>query len=481
MPCHRPGAQVAWFLLLGWLACAPLAVAQPGTPDDGQTRLYVGHRAGLVAEIPATWMPDHSLEFDYRGGPGFIRADRVTAMGQPVTSLDAACDLVAANPPFEGTATIELSTWRERPACLIETAIDDFRQPRAIVFDHPERGSGAGHALVALTVDAAHFDAVIATVEFDTSRVTAADFLESAIDLIAMHTLMRDRFDWAEVRRDAHRQLDEASASPAIADTHPILETIIANLRQASGDVHDSFARPAAAASVPDLPETIETPTGSAFTDRIGYLSMPGFAGTEEQAAMYVQAIQDVIEEHAGTGTCGQIVDLRTNGGGDMYPMLAGLAPFLQPGPLIGFRGVENIESSVVLDPAGDIVAEASGIPLRRQPSLPSDPRLSALPVAVLIGPRTASSGEATVLVLASRDNTTLFGEPTLGAATAPVHLVLLDGSLMSIAALWMVGPNGAIYPDGITPDVPVRATLAGDPVETAALRWLESQPACQA
>ncbi len=47
-----------------------------------------------------------------------------------------------------------------------------------------------------------------------------------------------------------------------------------------------------------------------------------------------------------------------------------------------------------------------------------------------------------------------------------------------------MVGPQGAIYPEGIRPDVTVTPSepvqpLADDPVVQEATEWLRQQPGC--
>ena len=66
------------------------------------------------------------------------------------------------------------------------------------------------------------------------------------------------------------------------------------------------------------------------------------------------------------------------------------------------------------------------------------------------------------------------YGTPTLpelaaayayGIATAPSFMPLLDGSVLSVATGWMVGPQGAIYPDGLAPDVTVTPSQVVEPL----------------
>jgi hypothetical protein len=113
-----------------------------------------------------------------------------------------------------------------------------------------------------------------------------------------------------------------------------------------------------------------------------------------------------------------------------------------------------------------------------------ADPDLMRQPVAVLIGPQSASAAVSVAIAFVDRDRAAFFGEPTAGPVLEPYWIELLDGLLMAITTGWMVGLRGAIYPDGIAPDVTVVpstivAPLADDPVVQEAMEWLREQPGC--
>jgi hypothetical protein len=57
-------------------------------------------------------------------------------------------------------------------------------------------------------------------------------------------------------------------------------------------------------------------------------------SGIQSGAARYVSAGQDAVRRLDVAAPCGWVVDLRTNGGGDMWPMLTVLALLLGDGPL---------------------------------------------------------------------------------------------------------------------------------------------------
>jgi hypothetical protein len=138
-------------------------------------------------------------------------------------------------------------------------------------------------------------------------------------------------------------------------------------------------------------------------------------AGRSVRTVAFANAIQAVLRDRDRDGLAGWIVDLRGNGGGNMWSMVAGLGPVLGEG-LVGY----------FIDPLGQripweyrhpssfnggtaVVTVTSPYTLRRPM-----PR-----VAVLTDVRIASSGEATAIAFRGRPNTRSFGEPTCGLSTA--------------------------------------------------------------
>jgi C-terminal processing protease CtpA/Prc len=154
---------------------------------------------------------------------------------------------------------------------------------------------------------------------------------------------------------------------------------------------------------------------------------------------------------------------LRSNTGGNMWPMLAGLKPFL------GSAGLGTFESPTGSSPkwvAGQSVGveppEALGV-------------LENAWVAVLTGPRTASSGEAVTIAFRGRPHTRSFGLPTAGLSTANGTFPLPDGAMILLTTAVEADRTGRKYGDKIDPDVRVEAgtTAAGDAVLAAATQWL--------
>lgn len=173
--------------------------------------------------------------------------------------------------------------------------------------------------------------------------------------------------------------------------------------------------------------------------------------------------IQALIRElDAGNNIKGWIVDLRKNTGGNMWPMLAGLAPLTGAGPLGYF--VQNANGKESND-----VWNATRIKVKKSYKLKNpDPK-----VAVLIGPRTSSSGEMTTVAFIGSDNTRLFGQPTGGYTSANRTFLLSDGSNLLLASSYVADRNQKKYLGKITPDEVITPVPGLDADVNAAVIWL--------
>jgi carboxyl-terminal processing protease len=104
---------------------------------------------------------------------------------------------------------------------------------------------------------------------------------------------------------------------------------------------------------------------------------------------------------------------------------------------------------------------------------------LRNMPVAVLIGPGTASSGEAVALSFRGRARTRFFGEPSAGLSTGNQVYPLPDGAQIVLTGVIMLDRNGRGDGERLMPDeiLPAKADGADavDPAIDAVIRWLSS------
>src|SRR6476469_2017721 len=191
---------------------------------------------------------------------------------------------------------------------------------------------------------------------------------------------------------------------------------------------------------------------------------MPGYSGADANAMRaYAKRMHDSLANTIGSASCGWVLDLRPNTGGNMWPMIAGLKAFLGGGGLGTFESLTGASPSWV-------AGQGVGV---EPPS-----RLAALEsawVAVLTGPKTGSSGEAVTIAFRGRPRTRSFGLPTAGLSTANGTFPLSDGAMILLTTAIEVDRTGRRYGDKIDPDEPQEAAgPRADPI-AAASAWLKN------
>ncbi|HUQ28066.1 MAG TPA: S41 family peptidase [Usitatibacter sp.] len=291
-------------------------------------------------------------------------------------------------------------------------------------------------------------------------------YVDEAIAKIRAIALNADRVDWERAR----------TRSFALAGTGDSTESAHASVRfllMLLADDHSVFHSPDDVAENRAGGATGALGAQSRLMGKIGYVSIPGFTSTNrERGKSFAEDIQGRIA--ALKSACGWIVDLRDDTGGNMFPMVAGLAPLLDDGPLGYYVDRSSVKTAWSLSTVLPVVG--------LQPH-PAGGALREAPVAVLMGARTASSGEATLVSFIGRPRTRTFGVPSAGRSTANQGASLSDGASMSITTAVMADRTGRAYGKKISPDELVLGNIgdAKDEAIEAATRWLEAQAACVA
>jgi hypothetical protein len=317
----------------------------------------------------------------------------------------------------------------------------------------------------------AWFDGLEIEVVTDTSiSGPVRAYLEHALDLMQTHSMRRDSIDWAAFRADAWARVRGARSPAAV---HPVLEFLVRKL----GDGHSIFVRPSSRSTA-----TRVSVAGELIGGRVGYVRVPNFGTAEPNASTaFADSLETVIRTLDAAAVCGWIVDLRSNMGGNMWPMIAGVGPLLGGSPVGWFiRPTGEREGWFYADGAGVYQDK----PLARISGTAYVLRNPAAPVAVLTGENTASSGEAVVVAFRGRPNTRSFGAPTAGMSTANESFEMADGGRLLITTSVYADRTGAKYGAAIPPDElvsasPRRAPAADDAAAVAARRWIEAHPAC--
>lgn len=302
----------------------------------------------------------------------------------------------------------------------------------------------------------------------------ARAYLEEAIGLIRKNAYYSDRVDWETSSRMATTL---ASGASTPEDTYASISHVLSAL----GDRHSRLISRSSAEDIASNQALDGFGIRSRSVHGHGYVQVPTFlGGNKQRGTAFVDQVQQAIEDLDAAGTCGWIVDLRSNGGGNMYPMISGLSPLLGDGVFGYFIGKEKKESWYLKGGRSGIRSDIAG-PTRMSRLVGA----REAPVAVLIGPGTSSSGEATLVSFLGRPRTRTFGQSTSGQSTANALFPLSDGAQIALTTAILADRTGRMHGGPIAPDQPVaetdRASNSGDRVLETASTWLDARIECSA
>ena len=170
---------------------------------------------------------------------------------------------------------------------------------------------------------------------------------------------------------------------------------------------------------------------------------------TGDAPETYAKALHDCLMR--GTNKRAWIVDLRPDTGGNMYPMIGGLAPLLPVGKLYAFANGHRVATA-------QVGIDRGGVTINRQRvfgALDAGSRVGP-PVIVVFGATCASSCEQTANALAARPRTLFIGEPTAGYLTANTPLLINDAYVMLLTTGYTQDPCGHVLEANLTPDLAV-------------------------
>ncbi len=302
----------------------------------------------------------------------------------------------------------------------------------------------------------------------------ARTYLTTALDIMQRYSLNRKKIDWTALREQSFAV---AADSKTPADTYPAIEMALATL----GDNHSRFIDPQQANQIRTGAITEnQKPHGQLLVHKIGYLELPHFNASDQAAQQYAMFAQDAIRTVDQTGTCGWIVDLRKNFGGNVWPMFAGVGPILGEGVVGWSVDTDGVKHTWSYSHGQAQYAGSATISVQNAYSL----KHSLPPVAVLTSPATASAAESIVVSFRGRLHTRSFGEPTFGVPTSNGTFTLSDGALLVVTVAVDADRTGRTYDSPIAPDQQVPMNMfqisATDQVVQAAITWLHNQEGCQ-
>ncbi|MEM7087311.1 MAG: S41 family peptidase [Bacteroidota bacterium] len=320
----------------------------------------------------------------------------------------------------------------------------------------------------------AHFDDAMVTVTPLKDRKhspLAEDYISAAIDSIKLHSLRKDSVDFDQLKRKA---LLIAGDAKIPEDNYLATRFLLSSME----DHHSFFMT----ANERTLWEGNDGDNDEVVADillsqaqkkgRYGYISVPGFHGNDSALKKtFADTLQKQLRELYASNIEGWIVDLRSNDGGNMHPMLAGLEPLFSSdtlGFLVNVHGEKEAWGRNELfkkeDPESYVEVEHP-VSFEKQ-----------LPMAVLYGSATGSSGEIVIISFIGNYKTKSFGQPSFGLTTGNGEFEMPDGSYLFLASTHMADRNGTIYSKRVTPDVVFEKDESNPNLEIEkAIDWLDN------
>lgn len=325
--------------------------------------------------------------------------------------------------------------------------------------------------------------------------LSGSSFGQSAMTALLDSILLKTRessmyaasIPWDSLQKKVHLQAENAQT---LQDLKPALETLLNGLR----DHHGRFLNANNYAPIayftdyknqrykdtrtfdPDIWKVVND-TALQFEyqllkGKVGYLKIVGI-GPHVDIQKESEKIRQALVKLTRKKVQFWIIDLRYNGGGNVYPMVAGIAPLIGDGK-VGKLVTANPETDfewTIKD--GNFTYDVPNVV-----RLPNQPQFKSLPkVAVLTSRWTVSSGEVVATIFKGRPNTRFFGESTGGYTTNTGWETIRQEIIMVISTGTFCDRNGVVYPSNIPVDeeIPfeIEENVYKDACIVAAMKWL--------
>jgi hypothetical protein len=243
-------------------------------------------------------------------------------------------------------------------------------------------------------------------------------------------------------------------------------DAAIRHVLEALGDHHSFYLPPSTRTTTPAPPPAAEPLSDvRPAVDGVPVIAIHGWSGSIAEGNTAATSLRSQLVDALAAQRCGVVVDFAGNHGGNMWPMLAGLAPLLTDGVLGYFQDAHGRRKAIAKQ--GDVLFLGGNALSFRAGN--AQPAHAARRVAIVVGPGSASSGEIVPIMFHGQGNARLFGRPTSGHSTANAPLPLPNGGMANITTGTTLDRNGVEFGGTVVPDV------AGDDGVADAAKWIRS------
>lgn len=291
---------------------------------------------------------------------------------------------------------------------------------------------------------------------------SAIDYLNEVLDIMEANSINKYTIDWTDFRA---KVFEKAANAQSIPETYDGIREALIMLE----DNHSIYYQPGGSRITVALKCEDQTLTFPQLPSNIGYVKINAFSGSSNSTAAisFAAQIQNQIQSQDHDEMIGWIVDLRNNGGGNMWPMIAGIGPILGEGVAGYFIQPDNYEYSWGYS-AGASIADEEYIVTQLDDFyelLIPNPK-----VAVLLNGGVASSGEVMAISFINRPNTRSFGAPTCGLSTSNTMFTLSDNARLFLTTAYLADRNKNQFGGEVAPDV----MMGNQAALQSAIEWIE-------
>jgi hypothetical protein len=323
------------------------------------------------------------------------------------------------------------------------------------------------------------FVAVTAAGAETMSLTLARAVTDQTINLVDSKGLYpRRQEEYAQAKQELLAAVDGKAADVDRADLYARIRKLIGTLDTGG----HTFLFPPRAPGQP-LPPPPPAPRAPAFqlveTSHGTVLRWVPPAETDvETGAMtaYVKSVYDEAAAQAGIGhACALVVDLTEQTGGNAWP------PFIAMYPLFGkannARWVDRDGKAIpFVDRAALASMAARHVGDRANPFAP----FATGPLAVLVGPKTASAGEMLLVALMGEERVRTFGQTSYGMSTVNQMHPLPDGGTLLLTQMRYALADSPVFHGGIAPMQPAPKGESTDASLRTAAEWAAANsPRC--
>jgi len=310
---------------------------------------------------------------------------------------------------------------------------------------------------------------------------------DSIYIFIRSNSIHRNKVNWPLIDLAFQNQLEDAAS---LKDTMRSFVSVLAALHDVHSQVylnneyygHYPPFDDSTLARLKPLNDKASSLTNQIFTTMlpgsIAYIRVPSTqVYDKQQINAYAKSLFDSVDQYSTKRIKGFIIDLRLNGGGNVYPMLTGLSALLGDNTIAYETDIaDNVTRKWEIRQSNFMIGGYQATQLKVKPGK----GYSIIPVALLTGPVTKSSGSMTAIAFKQRPNSIFIGEPTAdGYTTSNGYFQFAPNLVMNFATHFVADRKMNIYKTTVDPDIRIHRgdnfeNLLQDEKIQAALRWFK-------